>query len=111
MSTHEADAGPITLINVFEVDPEKLDAFIASWRERAEIMRKQPGFRSLRLHRAISPDSRFQVVNVAQWDSAEALNASTAQQDWREKASRAVDEVGFAANPAIYRIAFEINTP
>jgi len=46
------DEGPITLINVFEVEPEKLDAFIASWRERAELMSRQPGFRSLRLHRA-----------------------------------------------------------
>ena len=111
MNIHEVDAGPITLINVFEVDSEKLEAFIASWYERAEIMRTQPGFRSLCLHRAVSPHSRFQVVNVAQWDSADALNAATAQQNWREKALQSVQELGFVANPAIYRTALEITAP
>jgi heme-degrading monooxygenase HmoA len=63
---HETDGAPITLINLFEVDTEKLEAFVAGWRERAELMSKRPGFRSLRLHRALRPDALFQVVNVAQ---------------------------------------------
>ncbi|HYB36561.1 MAG TPA: antibiotic biosynthesis monooxygenase family protein [Mycobacterium sp.] len=102
------DEGPITLINVFEVEPEKLDAFIASWRERAELMSRQPGFRSLRLHRALSPDSRFQAVNVAQWESADALHTAQAQENWQQMALGAVEELGFTANPAIYRVAIEI---
>ena len=108
MTTPETDAGPVTLINVFEVEPEKLEVFLARWRERAELMRKQPGFRSLRLHRALSPDARFQVVNVAEWDSADALHTAQAQESWREKALRAADELGFTAHPAVYRVAFEI---
>jgi heme oxygenase (mycobilin-producing) len=111
MTTHETDGAPITLINVFEVDPEKLETFMAGWRERAELMSKRPGFRSLRLHRAVQPDARFQVINVAQWDSADALNAAMAQQDWRGKVVQAVDELGFTANPGIYRLAFEITAP
>ena len=106
--THETNAGPVTLINVFEVHPDKLDSFLAAWRDRAELMSKRPGFRSSRLHRAISPEARFQVINVAVWESADAFLAATAQRDWREKAISAVDELGFTANPALYRVAFEI---
>lgn len=69
----------VTFINVFEIAPDELDTFLAGWRERAEFMSTQPGFRSFRLHRALSPDSRFQLINVAEWESAEALQAATAQ--------------------------------
>jgi heme-degrading monooxygenase HmoA len=106
--TDETTAGPVTLINVFEVEPEKLESFLAAWRDRAELMSKRPGFRSLRLHRALSGDARFQVVNVAVWESAEALRAATEAQDWREKAISAAQDVGFTANPALYRVAFEM---
>ena len=34
-----------------------------------------------------------------------------AQQDWRGKVVQAVDELGFTANPGIYRVAFEIAAP
>jgi heme-degrading monooxygenase HmoA len=99
------------LINVFEVDAEKVETFVAGWRERAELMSTRPGFRSLRLHRALRPDALFQVINVAQWDSADALNAALAQQDWQGKVVQAVDELGFRANPGIYRVALEITAP
>ncbi len=84
MTTHKADAGPITLINVFEVDPGKLGPFLAGWRERAELMSKRPGFRSLRL---APPDSAGFATFTA------------------------IEEVGFTANPALYRVAFETTAP
>ena len=43
---------PITLINVFEVPTEHVDAFIAGWAERAALMSTKPGFLDTRLHRA-----------------------------------------------------------
>ena len=109
--TDETNAGTVTWINVFEVEPEKLESFLAAWRDRAEVMRKRPGFRSLQLHRALSPDARFQVINVAVWESAEALLAATNQEDWREKAINAAEDLGFTANPALYRVAFEMTQP
>jgi heme oxygenase (mycobilin-producing) len=108
MTIHTTDTDPITLINVFEVDPDQLEAFLAGWRERAELMSARPGFRSLRLHRALTREARFQVVNVAQWDNSDALQAAMLQQDWRGKVASAVDQLGFTANPGIYRVAFEI---
>ena len=79
MANETHDTGPITLINVFEISPDDVDMFLQEWQERAEFMGRQPGFRSLRLHRALSADSRFQLVNVAEWDSAQALQAAAAQ--------------------------------
>jgi heme-degrading monooxygenase HmoA len=109
MTTPETDTDAVTLINVFEVAAENLEPFLARWRERAELMSNQPGFRSLRLHRALSREARFQVINVAEWDSAEALHAAVSQQGWLEKAEQAVDELDFSATPAIYRVTLEIS--
>jgi heme oxygenase (mycobilin-producing) len=89
MSEHTgpADAGPVTLINVFEIPAEQVDAFIEGWAERARIMTTRPGFRDTLLHRALSPEGRFQLVNVAHWDSAESTAAAHAAPEWQ--ASRA----------------------
>ena len=59
MTMHGIDTGPISFINVFEIDHDKVEPFLEGWRERAEFMSKQPGFRSFRLHRALTPDARF----------------------------------------------------
>ena len=32
-------------------------------------MRRQPGFVSTRLHRAVAPGARFALVNVAEWET------------------------------------------
>ena len=98
---------PITLINVFEIQEDDVEGFVQEWRERAEFMGRQPGFRSLRLHRALSADARFQLVNVAEWDSAEALQAATAQDFFQQSAQRSVRQFDVAANPAVYRVVIE----
>ena len=102
------DTGSVTLINVFEIEPDKLESFLAGWRERATLMSKQPGFRSLRLHRALSPDFRFQLVNVAEWETADALQTATAQERFIEGVRRAGDETGVTAHPGLYQVAVEI---
>jgi quinol monooxygenase YgiN len=61
----KTDGSPVTLINVFEVSSEHVDAFIADRRHRAELMSAKPGCLGTRLHRAVSPGARFQLVNVA----------------------------------------------
>jgi len=65
MANESPDSGPITLINVFELRPDDVEQFLQHWRERAEFLGRQPGFRSLRLHRALNPDSRFQFAVAA----------------------------------------------
>jgi len=107
MTNETPDDGPITLINVFEIRPEDVDQFLEQWHERAEFLGSQPGFRSLRLHRALHPDSRFQLVNVAEWDSAQALQAATAQDFFQQSAQRSVQDFAVAAHPAVYRVVIE----
>jgi heme oxygenase (mycobilin-producing) len=108
MATQNHDTGPITLINVFEIRADDIDRFLQEWRERAQFLGTQPGFRSLRLHRALNPDSRFQLINVAEWDSAEALDAATAQDVFKKSTRRAMHDFAVAAHPAIYRVVIEV---
>ena len=111
MGSNEIDSGPITLINVFEIDPAELESFLGEWRNRAEFMSRQPGFRSFRLHRAVSPDAAFQLVNVAEWDSTDALRAATAQPEFQASVRRSLDEHEVTAHPGVYRVAVEVTPP
>lgn len=99
--------GAITLINVFELRPQDIEPFVRQWQERAKFMGRQPGFRSLRLHRALSPDARFQLVNVAEWESAEALRAATAQDYFQRSAQQSMHDFAMAAHPGVYSVVLE----
>lgn len=98
-----SDEEPVTLINVFEIEPRDVDAFAAQWRERAALMSTQPGFRSFRLYRALSPESRFQLINVAEWDSAADLTAATSDDRFQQNIREANAQFTFTASPALYR--------
>jgi len=111
MATEEMDTGPVTLINVFEIAPDNVESFLADWRERAEFMSKQSGFRSFRLHRALSPDSRFQLVNVAEWDSVDALRAATSSEQFQTSVRNTMRNSGVTATPGVYRVAVEVTEP
>ncbi|WP_280241340.1 antibiotic biosynthesis monooxygenase family protein [Nocardia abscessus] len=95
----------VTFINVFEIPAEQIDEFVENWRERARIMREAPGFRDVRLHRALLADTRFQLVNVAHWDSAEACEAAGAH----PAVLASVDDARKTAdaNPALYEVVAE----
>jgi heme-degrading monooxygenase HmoA len=107
MTSTQADAGPITFVNVFELDPEQVDEFMEGWKERAELMRKQPGFRSFRLHRALSPDASYQLVNVAVWDSLDAVRAATAQPEFQAMIQEAGATFDVVAHPGVYTTIIE----
>jgi heme oxygenase (mycobilin-producing) len=108
MASQPIDSGPVTLINVFEVDTAHVEQFLASWRERAEFMSRQPGFRSFRIHQALSPGARFQLVNVAEWDSTDALGAATSRDEFQSSARESVEKFGVTAYPGIYRTVGEV---
>jgi len=99
-----ANTSPVTLINVFEVPSEHVDVFIAHWRERAALMSTKPGFLDSRLHRALSSQTRFQLVNVAHRESREAWQAATADTEFQERISAVTAEaqMPISANPALY---------
>ena len=65
--------GPVTLINAFEVPADKVDETVAFWERSRDFLQQQPGYISTRLHQAISPDAKFQLINVAEWESPAAF--------------------------------------
>jgi heme oxygenase (mycobilin-producing) len=95
----EPGEGHVTLINRFMVPAGRDDAFRALWAETSGHFRAQPGFLSLRLHRALADDAEFRFANVARWASLAQFRAAhahprfaelVADPRWREFPSRPV---------------------
>ena len=63
----------ITTIVHFSLPKENMDELLVVWKQIRDIMLNQPGALDGIFHRTIDDDSAFQFVNVARWESAEAL--------------------------------------
>ena len=61
------DAGPVVLVNLFTVDHADQNALVDAWKSDAQWMKKQPGYISTQLHKAIGDGSMY--LNYAVWDS------------------------------------------
>ncbi len=96
-----AASNPVTLINAFVVPDGKQEEAIRFWERAAEFMRLQPGYISTALHMAILPDAKYQLINIAKWESAQAFKkASSAlrlQSDLKPVA-------GLVPNPSLYTV-------
>ena len=102
--------GPVTLINLFVVDPERDEEFLARWHDVSAYMRTRAGFRELRFHRAVSPDAHHRYANVAVWDSMEAFAAAHAAPEFHELVSRPGWEA-FPSTPTLYEVVVEYAAP
>lgn len=98
--TAQSAPKPVTLINPFIVPAGKEDEALAMWQRARDFMAAQPGYISTTLHRALSPDARYAMINVAQWESLTAFGAAIA-------AMQAADIVpnveGVSGDPQLYR--------
>jgi quinol monooxygenase YgiN len=73
MNTLSPQAKPVTLINVFTVDPQNQQRLIELLSRATEVsVRHAPGFITANLHRSIDGSK---VTMVAQWRSAEEYQA------------------------------------
>ncbi|MEV0913520.1 antibiotic biosynthesis monooxygenase family protein [Streptomyces sp. NPDC049967] len=90
--------GPIVLANTFLVPKESAEAFLPLFRRQAEFMMAQPGFVSLRMHRGTG-DSRL-LMNVAVWESTEALATAFGSPEFQRMAAEFPDDV--VAYPHIF---------
>jgi heme-degrading monooxygenase HmoA len=100
------DGPGVTFMNIFEIDPATVDGFAAGWSDRARLMSSAPGFRDVRLHRAVSSAARFQLVNIAHWDSVAVWRAAT--QNSAMTAATGVARAHATPNTAIYEVAGEL---
>ena len=64
----DEDAGPIIVMNKFNVGPDEIDEFLKVFAKTTEKFKQQPGFISAQLHRGIAGSSTF--VNYVVWESA-----------------------------------------
>ena len=81
----ELEASPVVLVNVFTLDKADEQAFLEAWRPDAEFMKRQPGFISTQLHRAIGESPTY--LNYAVWESIAHFRAAFTHPEFRAKAS------------------------
>ena len=96
------ETASIVLINPFEVPKGLEEEALAYWDRCAAVLRSQPGFISTRLHRAISPDSGFALINVAEWTSPEQFYAAVSQPEFQAVA--VADAKKYPHSPALYEV-------
>jgi heme-degrading monooxygenase HmoA len=102
----EAETGaakPVTLINSFVVPEGRDDVFVELWKETSEFFRAQPGFLSLRLHRAVTPGADYRYVNVARWASDAEYRAPHQTDEFRRLVSQEAWHE-FPSSPVLYEV-------
>lgn len=75
------DATPVVLVNIFTLDSADEAQFLEVWKSDAAFMKRQPGFISTQLHRAIGESPTY--LNYAVWQSTEAFRAAFAHPEFR----------------------------
>jgi len=79
------DASPVVLVNLFTLEKADEQAFLKSWQEDAIFMKRQPGFISTQLHRAIGESPTY--LNYAVWETTEQFRAAFTNPEFRAKLS------------------------
>ncbi len=79
------EAGPVVLVNVFTLDRADEPSFLKVWRDDAAFMKRQPGFISTQLHRALGDSPTY--LNYAVWESTAAFKAAFSHPDFQAKLS------------------------
>ena len=95
----EIEAAPVVLVNVFTLDKADEAAFLEAWSNDAAIMKRQPGFISTQLHRAIGDSPTY--LNHAVWESTSAFRAAFTQPEFQ--ASLSAYPASASASPHLFQ--------
>src|ERR1700747_2908641 len=79
------DTGPVVLVNVGPLDRADEQSFLKVWQDDAVFMKRQPGFISTQLHRAIGESPTY--LNYAVWETNAAFRAAFMHPEFRAKIS------------------------
>lgn len=79
------DAAPVVLVNVFTLNKADEQIFLDAWRSDAEFMKRQPGYISTQLHRAIGDGPTY--LNYAVWESTADFRTAFTHPEFRAKLS------------------------
>jgi heme-degrading monooxygenase HmoA len=107
MATPEdGSSGPVVLMNCFVVPEGRDEAFLELWTETSLYFRAQPGFVSLKLHRAASVDAQYRFLNIAVWASAAAYRAPHQTEEFRRLVTQEA-WAEFPSTPTLYEVIVE----
>ena len=95
----------VTLINVFSVPKGKEEEFVQWWEAVKADITKKPGFISGKFHRSIKPNSRFNFINVAIWESEDVFWKAYEKSVTPMKTK--LEQLGVEMVPALYDVVFE----
>src|ERR1700756_5989133 len=95
----EVDAAPVVLVNLVTLDKADEPRFLEAWQNDAVFMKRQPGFISTQLHRAIGDSPTY--LNYAVWQSTADFRAAFAHPEFRAKLSAYPSSA--AASPHLFR--------
>jgi heme-degrading monooxygenase HmoA len=76
-----AAASPAVLVNIFTVGAADVAALLKAWEADALWMKRQPGFISTQLHRAVGGSNAF--MNYAVWESVDHFRQAFTHPDFQ----------------------------
>lgn len=85
------ETGPIVLANTFFVPKERTEEFTTLFRRQAEFMKAQPGFLSMQMHKGTAGSQLL--MNVAVWESTEALATALGNPEFQHMAAESPGDV------------------
>ena len=81
----EIETGPVVLVNIFTLDKADEPGFLKIWQDDAAFMKRQPGFITTQLHRALGDSPTY--LNYAVWESSAAFRAAFLNPEFQAKLS------------------------
>jgi heme-degrading monooxygenase HmoA len=93
------DASAVVLVNLFTLDKADEEPFLTAWQDDAAIMKRQPGFISTKLHRALGDSPAY--LNYAVWESTAAFRAAFTNPEFRAKLAAYPSSV--VASPHLFK--------
>jgi heme-degrading monooxygenase HmoA len=98
---------PVTLMNRFLVPDGSDDHFVDLWTETSNYFRAQPGFLSLRLHRAVTPGAEHRYVNIARWASEADYRAPHGTDEFRRLVTKEPWHQ-YPSSPLLYEVVVAV---
>ena len=93
-----ADVSPVVLVNLFQVAEADIPDLLKAWEDDANWMKRQPGYISTQLHRAIGGSNVF--LNYAVWESVAHFRAAFSHPDFKTALSKYPSSV--VASPHLF---------
>ena len=93
------DAAPVVLVNIVTLAKEDEEGFLTSWQKDAAFMKRQPGFISTQLHRAVGDSPTY--FNEAVWETIADFRAAFTHPEFRSHIS--AHPASMVASPHLFQ--------